>query len=304
MKKNNYIQALLVFGIFALGCALLSGCKEAELIEKKPTHDHSEKGSQISLAVQNDTGNTLYVSCFSYLKKHLFSRWQWYKTPVYSIEPQEIIHMPISSIHNERDRRDAFGVLALFQTQKEAEDAIYELLHDDQKIELDRLADRVNGIIKIGVESYGIVGNIFDYDYLPSEGKSQATVPELDFVVENKTGSALYVAGFIYQKKGNDDVWRYDKTPLVFIEDGESAVIDVDTITNPYDRAYMRGYLGIFEKTELEKAQAATFQLLDERNKVNIGVIAQLRHKKIILTEQKYGILGDNINYSIKSKHS
>lgn len=260
----------------------------------------AEDKSALSLTLRNTTGHRLYISCFSYLKKNTQRLWQWYKTPVYTLEPGQETIVPISSIKNRRDRAHAFGALALFNSPEQAENAIYELLPDENKLDLDRLESHVGGVIEIGIESYGIAGNIFDYDFIPHHNESQ-NIPELDFVVGNTTGRDLYVAGFIYQRKDDDAVWRYDKTPVVFIKNGESAVIDVDTITDEYDRSYMRGYIGIFESHEKEIADASTFQLLDERRKVSLGVLYLLKNKKILLTSQKYGILGTHIDYTIKT---
>ena len=93
-----------------------------------------------------------------------------------------------------------YGTLGVFTSQTEAQNATYELTSDENKIDLDKVHKLGNQTIVLGVEKYGVVGDIFDYDFFPDD-MHIPDIPELDFEVENHTGKPLYATAFIYQKK-------------------------------------------------------------------------------------------------------
>lgn len=281
------------FGI-ALSSLLLFGCAR----NANPPKD--TEPCTLSIQVKNITSQTLYATCFSYLKKEAVPRWRWYKTNVYELIPGREVTMPLETFSDKRAVPDAYGVLGVFTSWDEAASAIYELTPDENKIDLDRLSKLNNKTILLGVEQYGIVGDIFDYSFIPNELESHTNVPELDFTVQNATGKPLLVTAFIYQKKDDMPIWRYDKSPVIRIEPGESGLIDVDTITNPYDRKYTRGYIAVFNANEEEIAHNATFQLLKPTQLLSVGLLSALRDRKVVLKNQKYGIMGDVIDFTIK----
>ena len=96
-------------------------------------------------------------------------------------------------------------------------------------------------------------------------------------------------------------IWRYDKTKLITIPQGESGIIDVDTIVTQRDRSYVRGYLAVFGADQQELADAMTYELLEPRNKLNLGELSRIAGKKIVLDVENYGTMQDLINYTTKS---
>lgn len=280
-----------------LALVVTFGCKQPENTIK----NEAEKQATESLAVKvkNITSRTLYATCFCYIKKGNSPRWHWYKAPVYELPSDTLVTMPIARIADARTRKNVYGALGVFTERAEAEKAIYELMDDHNKIDLDRLIKTQGNTIILGVEKYGIQGDIFDYDFVP-DNQEVKIVPELDFVVSNQTGKPVYATAFIYQKKEDMPVWRYDKSPVVRIEKGDQGVIDVDTLTNPYDRKYMRGYLAIFDEAEEQEAEQATYQLLKSHQKITLGLLAALQSKKVVLKYQRYGILGDSLKFKIE----
>ncbi len=284
------------FKIISLFAALFAttGC-----VHEQKEANRLQAPYAMTIKIRNITKKTLYATCFAYMKKEHAPRWCWNKTNVYELIPNKEVTILLDTFKNRNSIPDAYGVLGVFTTHEEAEDAIYELMPDDNKIDLDRLQKLQDKTIVLGIEKYGVVGDIFDYSFIPDHANMHQ-VPELDFSVENKTGKALYATAFIYQKKDDMPIWRYDKSPVIKIEADQIGMIDVDTITNPYDRKYTRGYLAIFDETEKADAYNSTYQLLKKHQIINLGLLSGLRERKIILKHQKYGILGDVIDFVTK----
>lgn len=287
--QKKLLTFLGALALFVVGCKVEQHAEPA----KKRT------SGELSLTLKNITKKTLYTTCFAYLKKDTAPRWRWHKSTVYELPPQQIVHIPIGYIKNPADFADSYGTLGVFNTRGEAERSVYELTPDNNKVDLDKLHVLQDQVVVLGIEKYGVVGDIFDYSFFPKDFEIPE-VPELDFTVENATGKPLYVTAFIYQKKESMPIWRYDKSPVVRVENGQEALVDVDTLTNPYDRKYMRGFLAVFDESEKSDAFHSTFQLLQSHQKINIGLLAALRDRKVVLKSQKYGILGDIIDFVVK----
>ena len=267
-----------------------------KLTKKERVKQKKERDAELDFQVQNTTGKTIYATCFSYIKKRPFTRWRWDKTDIYKIEPNQIVTIDVDTIPDKQDRENVYGYLAVFNNKKDAKDSVYELLDDKFKLDLDLLYKLKNQKVTIGVETYGFKGEISDYDFVPLQDREKK-YPELDFVVENQTGKPVYVTCFVYQVKEDQPVWRYDKTPVRKIEPDDMAIMDVDTISKPYDRVYMRGYLGVFK--DKKQANDASFELLDPKNKLSLDRLAALKNKKIVLEVEHYGIKGDAIDFSV-----
>ena len=272
---------------------LLGGCaKDSQLLIQK-------KEFPLSIKVKNITKRHLYAACFAYMKKSESPRWRWNKTNVYELVPNKEVTILLDTFKSERATPDAYGVLGVFTSYDEAYNAIYELTPDENKIDLDRIKKLQDKTIILGIEKYGVVGDIFDYSFISNNTPTQE-LPPLNFEVENKTGKDLYVTAFIYEKDDAMPIWHYDKSDIIKINDNESAEMDIDTINNAYDRKYVRGYLAVFDETEKKEAYDATFQLLKSHQIINMGILSALQNRKVILKNQKYGILGDVIDFVSK----
>ena len=176
------------------------------------------KKHELDFQVKNETGKSIYLVCFSYIKKRPFARWRWDKSPVYHLNNNEMVTIDIDTIGDTKDRKNVYAYLAILKTQQAAEESIYELLNDKDKIDIDKLYKLKDKKLKviIGIEKYGFKEDILDYKFVPKEEEEEeANPPELDFLVENKTGKTIYVTCFVYQKQKDETIWQYDKTPLI-----------------------------------------------------------------------------------------
>lgn len=264
--------------------------------EQKKLKKRTRK-KELDFEVENLTGKTKYIACFSYVKQADFTRWHWDKSPVYKLEDGQKITIDIDTVPEALDREHVYGYLGVFDSKEIAEKSTYELLPDKNKIDLGRII-RIKGKTAIvGIEKYGFKKEILDFKLV---GEIEKRIPELDFIVENKTGRPLWVTCFIYQKKTDLPVWSYDKTPVKLIQPNEMVIIDVDTIEEKYDRVYLRGILAVFDETEEKLAKEITYELLPENNKIELYRLMMLRNKKVVLEAEKYGIIGDMIEFDIK----
>lgn len=298
---------------------------QPQLNKKKPTLHPKEvtlTASDLDFEVENKTGKTIYVVCFAYINKRPLSRWRWDKSSIYKIEVNKSVIIDLDTIPDEENRNKTFGYLGIFDNKKEADDSTIELLDDNKKIDLDIIAQLQGKKVTIEIEKYGIAGEFYDFDFQDVDKKKEdKKQPELDFYVENKTGKTILVTCFVYQKKakGNwlakktteswsnsedlrDDmsVWRFDKTPIIKLKPNETGLIDVDTIIEPRDRIYIRGYLAIFDEDEQELAEKAAYELLQSKRRLEIGKLIELKHKKISIYTEKYGAMGNFIDYVVK----
>lgn len=289
--------------------------------QKTKTSATPQAKKELDFLVENKTGKTIYVTSFVYLKRHRFSRWRWYKSPVYTIEHNTLTTIDIPSIEDDMDRENTFGYLAVFNTFEEADDAIYELLPDKNKIDLDILVHLAGKKVTIEIEKYG-KQTFYEYDFTPTQPDKHKHIPELDFAVENKTGKTIHVVGFTFQKRAKgtwlaqktkevwsseddtrDDMstWRFDKLPLITLKPGEKGIMDVDTIIEKRDRKEVQGYLAIYDEDELEMAQNAEYELLPEEKKITLGKLSEgISKKKVVITIDQYGMLGDMIDFKIQ----
>lgn len=92
-------------------------------------------------------------------------------------------------------------------------------------------------------------------------------------------------------------VWRFDKTPVIKIKPNEIKLIDVSNITELRDKIYVRGYLAIFDEDEQASAENAIYELMPSKQKLEIGKLIDLKNKKIVVYTERYGAIGNIIDY-------
>jgi hypothetical protein len=102
------------------------------------------------------------------------------------------------------------------------------------------------------------------------------------------------------ESRDDMSVWRFDKTPIITLKDGESGIIDVDTIIEKRDREYVRGYLAIFDEEERNNAEKSVYELLEYKKRIDVGPLKNLHQKKIEIRIEQYGAFGDFLDYVIK----
>jgi hypothetical protein len=268
--------------------------------------------AELDFMVENKTGKTVYVSCFAWERKNPLGYWRWDKSPVYKIDDNASVIVDVDTIREKQDRDIVYGYLAIHADSKEAEDATFELLDDKKKLDLDLLVNLKGKKVTLSVEKYGFKGEFFEYDFLPSDDGKKKEVPELDFVVENRTGKTILATCFVYEKKAKgswiaateekDDMvaWRWDKTPCITLLPNTIGLIDVDTILSTRDRSYVRGYLAVFDEDEAKLEQESTLELVETYRKLNLGDLNQLKGKKVVVDIEKYGIEEDFLDYIVK----
>jgi len=252
---------------------------------------------ELDFEVENMTGKETFVTCFSYVKLEEFGRWKWRKSKIYHLKPQQHTLIDVATIPDEINREYVFGYLGVFANYKDADQAIYELLDDRLKVDLGLLYKLKGRKVTLGVEKYGFKGRQLDYTVDKKKARLHET-PELDFLVENQTGRTLYITAFIYQHKDSSQPWRHDKTIVKEIPHGSQALMDVDTITSQIDRNHISGSLGVFDSQEM--AEKMTYELMDPENKLKLGRLIDISNDKIVISIEKYGVVGNIIDYTIK----
>ncbi|MFA5074898.1 MAG: hypothetical protein WC436_02235 [Candidatus Babeliales bacterium] len=308
-KKIFFILSVIfiVFiQLFFVGCV-----KNSQFDSGKNNKSITLKEEDIlDFMVKNKTGRTIFVTCFYYMQTEPFTRWRWDKSKVYKIEDSQKVIIDLDVVPDVLIRKNIYGYLAVFATEKEAQDSIFELLDEKHKIDLNLIYKLKNKKVAIKVERYGFKDYSLDYDLenLIPDQKETLIKSEVDFLVENKTGKPIWLTCFSYQKKENKPIWQYAKTPVIRIEKDQSAIVDIDTIVQKVykeeDIFNIFGYLAIFDENEKEEALDSTYELLKEHKKLFIGPLFLLKDKKIVLGIEKYGIVGDIFDYRIAIKNT
>ena len=273
---------------------LFSGCQYEGYGTRAQRHEHRRQEEllrELDFEVRNDTEETAFITCFYYTKKATGYRWRWYKSPVYELEPGERAIVDIDTIPSKRDRDAVYGYLAVFHNEVDARTSVYELLEDTKRVDLEKLTMLRDKIVIIQEREYGFKGEVLDYS-MPKREDVDHAMPELDFVIENQTDEDLWLATFIYQKKGRKPQWKFVKIEPQHIPSGQEVLVDVGTIAAAYDRVNVRAFLGLFKEDEFEAAQKATYENLSPRRRLKVGKLYQIRdrHEKVVLRRRKYGL--------------
>ncbi|MCK4517402.1 hypothetical protein KAT92_01390 [Candidatus Babeliales bacterium] len=292
---SHSVKTLMLLA--CLGTLFLFGCGKEK--RKDLAQAENDQTKELDFQVKNETGKTIYVTCFSYIQKGRFSRWRWDKSPVYKLEQNKSVFINIDTIPDKEHREHTFAYLAVFSDEAEANQAIYELLEDQNKIDLDQVYNLFNKQVIVTVEKYGFKEEQIDFAIVKKLKKEPP--PELDFVIENQTGKTIYVCCFVHQVKDDiRSVWAYDKTTVQKLMPNQSSLINIDTITNQRNRNFVPGYLAVFEEHEEKEARESTYELLKPKNKIVLGRLSYLKEKKAVIEVEKYGAVGDITEITIK----
>jgi hypothetical protein len=253
----------------------------------KPDH----KGEySTSFHVVNKLGRPVFVVPFAYLKRFTTDPWHWEKMSILELGLDQAGLVEVGSIPTADDLTTVFGCVRICDTKQEAEDATYQLTLDTKKIDLDLLALLHGKSIVLHSSLYGVEGERLSYETVPS--RWTVALAPLDFLVLNKSSTRMFVTSFFYGKEQDADEfapWRFSKSPVYKLEPEQSTLIKVETIKDPYDRGYLRGYLGVFGEDEASKAENSTYELLTPDQKRPLGPLALLKDKHVIVTSRAYG---------------
>jgi len=303
MSRYNikFLFLTLLISMF-LGCVRQSYRTKRFSVEQekqKTKYVQENKHSELAFVVKNISNKTLYVTCFSYIKKKMLEHWRWDKSEIYKIEPNEDTMINIDTITIKYDRESIYGSLAIFEDEEEATNSTYELLKEQNRIDLPRLYKLKNNIVQIGTEKYGFHGDIFYLD-IDREKPIVSKAISLNFDVENQTSNNLYICCFLYQRKNDMPIWQFDKTDVKLLPNNEKITININKFKNELVRKDIIAYLGVFNENNSEEAEKATYELLKPENKFALGELTKIKNKTVNLEKEKYGQSGTFIDFSIK----
>jgi hypothetical protein len=260
--------------------------------------------NELDFEIKNDTGKTIFVTCFSYIQKEPFTHWRWDKSPVYKIEYGKSAIINIDTIPDKENQKSVYAYLGVFDDEKKARNAIYELVPDTKKIDLDKIYNLRGKTVTIKVERYGFKKELLDFA-IEEQLKEREQPGELDFVVENGNGKTILVTAFTYQIKDDiRSVWTYDKSAIHKLKPGQQVVIDIDTIDNKRNKRYMSGFLAVFDEHEEKLARESTYELLPAKYRLPLGRLSKLEGKKIVIEIEQYGAVGELTDYDIQPARS
>ena len=299
---SNYTFLFYILILICLPCCYKQPSKKSHLQKKS-----SVENNKITFVVENDTSQKLNIVCFYYAKRKSSNRWTWYKTNnIITLTPKTKAPFSIPIITTKEDLNHVHAYLALFNNKIDAQTSIFQLLSDEQKLDLGKIEKLNNKSVLLESTRYGFKGERIEYAI--TNGR-KIKIPELDFIVENQSGKNLYINTFVYQHHGAHPQWDFEKLPTRFVKNGQQTTFDVDTVTKKYDWSNVRGYVGIFNKDERNKAKESTYESLNPNQKINIGRLEKIINKKIVIIPKTYGVLGGfdtrhpDIEFSVKPRY-
>lgn len=256
----------------------------------KKLKNNPAEGYGISFGVTNTLGRTVYVVPFAHIKRFTTDPWHWYKAPILVLEHGQTAQADLGTVPSLDDLTTVFGELRICATQKDAEDATFQLVGSSKSLDLDLLSVLNGKTVVLHSSQYGVEGERLTYEVTPSRWKE--ALPPLDFPVLNSTNEKIFVTSFFYGKEQDADdfvPWRFSKSGVYELEPGKGTVIKVEIIKDPYDWGNVRGFLGVFKENEAKKAENSTYELLIPRQKIALGPLASLGNKQVVITSQEYG---------------
>jgi len=135
---------------------------------------------ELDFVVENQSGRTLYITCFVYQQKPRHIPWRFDKTPVIKLEPGEEGIIDVDPILHRYDRKYTRGHLGVFDTFVDAEHATYEMLAPEHKVGLGPLDKYAHKKIILHIEQYGVKGDLVDYAIKKTKHKKLSTLEDLD----------------------------------------------------------------------------------------------------------------------------
>ncbi len=115
--------------------------------------------------------------------------------------------------------------------------------------------------------------------------------------VENTSGKTLYTCCFAYAKKTKNSLWRWHKSTVIALEDDETKTIPITVSNDIEDIEHTFGTLGIFNTQE--EANNATYELLPDKQKIDLDLLYKIADKKITLCIEGYGVKRSFYDYSV-----
>ncbi len=85
-----------------------------------------------------------------------------------------------------------------------------------------------------------------------------------------------------------------------FLDPGERAIVDIDTLPTKDDISDIYGYLAVFDN-ELD-AQTSVYELLEDEKRIDLDRLVGLKNKMVIIGKRHYGFKGDLLDYSIPKR--
>ncbi len=293
-----------------------------------------QESKELDFTVFNDTNETQYIACFYWGSQTDIIYWHWYKTDTYEIKPKSSARIQLPFIRIKRDRDDTYGFLGVFRNKIDADLATWTSVPDNAKIALGKLS-RLKSFsdgklsekqVRLIAERYGYMGTVIDFriEDLTQESKKQDYQPELDFWVENQTGEPIFITCFVFDHHIDHQTWVFEATSIQFMKPNDIKMIDVNSLKDQYDWENVRGYLAIFRtptaeardtdssdaraafehmqkavKEELAsiklRANLATYELTEARERLYLDVLNKIRGKKIVLIKRETGLEIDRL---------
>lgn len=250
----------------------------------------SSVSSTIKFHVKNELGRKAFIVPFAYVKRFLTDTWHWVNLSTLELENGAVGLVDVGVLADEDGADTVFGAFRLCNTREEALNATYELSEDFQRIDVGLFSNLKNKTAVLRATKYGVEGERLSYEVSPSQWKKE--LPPLDFRVLNTHNAPVFVSAFFYGKGQDCDSvlpWRFSKGSVCALKPGESAVLKMERIKDPYDWNNVKGYLAVFHENEGRKAENATYELLKPEEKIALGPLSQLIGKQVALTSRLYG---------------
>lgn len=124
---------------------------------------------------------------------------------------------------------------------------------------------------------------------------------EIILNVKNSSGKTLYITCFAHmQKRALLSIWRITKSDILTLENGASGKIKIECPLAQEVIKNIYGYLGVFDT--IKEAQDSTFELMDDRKKLDLDLLYKIGNNVIDLKIDKISSEKQIVEYEFTKK--
>ena len=121
--------------------------------------------------------------------------------------------------------------------------------------------------------------------------------PTIRFELKNDLGRKVFAVPFAYVKRFLTDSWHWVNLEMLELEQGQSGFVDAGVFSSASDAETVFGSLRLCSSAQ--EAARATYELSEDYQRVDVGLLSELHKKTITLHASKYGVGGERISYEV-----
>jgi hypothetical protein len=130
---------------------------------------------------------------------------------------------------------------------------------------------------------------------------SESNAKQIVFEIKNGLRKKAFFVPFAYVRRFIGQSWRWVKGQVFELDENQVCSVNLGAVPTDEDALSVFGNLCVFDS--YEEALNATVELTSHEHKIELDVLANLIGKKIAVQSRTYGIMGEQLFYSVIDPH-